>query len=407
MTRSFKILFIILGFLLFQSVYSATINENVYLSIDSKTGAYLIEKNADKKVYPASTTKIMTCILALENLKLDEPVTVTPEMINKVPTGSSTMKLVKNEVLTVEQLLYGLMLPSGNDAAIVLAYRISGSIDNFAKLMNEKAKELGCTSTNFTCPHGFHDDNHYTTARDMSKIFIYALNNDTFLKLIKTKYYTIPANGYVSYERKYTNTNLLLENSDYMICGKTGFTDEAGNVFVSYSEKDDYKIINILYDGKKGYYDGNFRFEDTKTINNYIFSNYSKKTLLDEDSLNIKYIDKNDNYEYFYWPSDELKLITKRNDLKTINYSIKNQSIENVEVKLNISSNGYILNNYNYTLQQKKYQSISNNYNVIQKIKIVSFGIIDFIFIITIFTSIYKIIKIKKKSRRRLKKKYY
>ena len=407
MTKSLKIIFLLLIFAFFPAVYSANLNENVYMSLDAKTGASFIEKDADKKVFPASTTKIMTCILTLENLKLDEKVTVTPEMINKVPIGSSTMKLVKNEVLTVEDLLYGLMLPSGNDAAIVLAYKISGSIEEFAKLMNEKAKNLGCTSTNFTCPHGFHDDNHYTTARDMSKIMMYAIKNDTFLKLIRTKYYTIKANGYVSYDRKYTNTNTLLENNDYVICGKTGYTDEAGNVFVSYSEKDDYKIINILYDGKKGYYDGDFRFEDTKVVNNYLFSNYSKKTILDDESIKIKYVDKNENFEYFYWNDEALKLITKKSDLKTVLYSILENTSEKIELYMNVLSKGYRLNNYNFTIEQKKYQSINNNYSLLKNIQVFAFSVIDILLLATIFTCIIKIIRIKKSKKRRLNKKYY
>ncbi|MDF2520269.1 MAG: DacC, partial [Clostridia bacterium] len=137
--------------------------------IDAETGRVLYEKNADVKRYPASTTKVMTGLLAAEYNKPDEKVTASQNVVN-IERGSSQIYVVPGEVLTMEQLLYALMLESANDAAIAIAENISGSIEEFAKLMNERAKSIGAVNTNFVNPNGLHNDNHYTTARDLALI---------------------------------------------------------------------------------------------------------------------------------------------------------------------------------------------------------------------------------------------
>lgn len=406
MTKKLKTVVILILLYLSSTVYSANITEKAYMSVDVKTGGVLIEKNADKKIYPASTTKILTCILALENLNLDDEITVTKEMLNEVPVGSSTMKLVAGEKLTVEQLLYGLMVPSGNDAAIVIAYSISGSLDNFASAMNEKAKSLGCTNSSFTCPHGFHDDNHYTTTRDMSKIMMYAITNEKFMDIIKTKNYSIPASNEVAYERKYTNTNTLLGKTDYIICGKTGYTEEAGNVFVSYSKKDDYEIINLLYDGAKGYFDGDYRFNDTITLNNYIFENYSQKKILDKNSIQFQVIDKNQNLEYFYSNTEDL-IATFNNSKKHISYSLNTFTDENVNATFCIKAKGYDLEDYIVNMSKTASKNLDYNYNLIYITKVIFYIFLDVISFIVFFICLANVLSLKKQGRRKkIKKKY-
>ena len=188
-------LFITLIFTIFSfvNVYGSTeptIYSNSAIAIDADNLSVLYGKNINTTVYPASITKIMTAILALENLNLNDSVIVSKNAI-KIPWDSSSIYLKEGEILTVKELLYGLLLNSGNDAANVLAEAVSGSIDEFIVLMNNKAKELGCSGTNFINAHGYSDDNHYTTALDIVKIFDYCIKNETFMEIISTKKYII------------------------------------------------------------------------------------------------------------------------------------------------------------------------------------------------------------------------
>ena len=154
--------------------------------IDSSTGKILYEKDSKKRKYPASTTKMMTAILAIEKCNLADIATVNETAISKkaVPDGYTNAKLVAGEKFTIEQLLNVLLIPSANDAANVLAEHISGSVEEFSKLMNEKAKEIGCLDTNFVNPSGIHNDNHYSTAYDLSLIAQYGMKNEIFRNIV-------------------------------------------------------------------------------------------------------------------------------------------------------------------------------------------------------------------------------
>jgi D-alanyl-D-alanine carboxypeptidase len=196
--KKFIISFIILILLLpFSYSYADSETDNLNITagaailIDSSTGKILYSKNENEKMYPASTTKIMTAILTLENCNLDDVVTVEYEAIASIPSGYSVAALQPGEQLTVEQLLQVMMVHSANDAANVLAYYISGSIESFATLMNTKAAELGLENTHFVNPSGAHDDNHYTTAYDLAKIMQYCMKNTVFRKLAGLKSCTI------------------------------------------------------------------------------------------------------------------------------------------------------------------------------------------------------------------------
>lgn len=195
----------------------------------------LYSKNAHKRVYPASLTKIMTALVVLENVQLDEKVKVSVE-IDKLPKGSSACNIRVGDELTVEQLLYGMLLPSGGDAALALASYVAGDSDSFCKMMNDKAFALGATNTNFVNPHGFFEKKHYTTAYDMYLIFNAAIKNPDFVRIIGTPQYIC---NYVAKSGKaaqltFTNTNLYVNGSRkspkeaIVIGGKTGYTSEAG-----------------------------------------------------------------------------------------------------------------------------------------------------------------------------------
>lgn len=156
------------------------------------TGKILYEKDAHKKMYPASTTKIMTAILALENRSLTDTANVSYNAIFTVPVGYSNANLQLDETLTYEQLLHVLLIPSANDAANVIAEDIAGSVESFSSMMNTKAREIGCENTNFVNANGVHNENHYSTAYDLALIGKYAMENETFRKIVSTVRYTLP-----------------------------------------------------------------------------------------------------------------------------------------------------------------------------------------------------------------------
>lgn len=213
-------------------------------ALDQKEVIY--SKNVHKTVYPASITKVMTALVVLENAKMDEEVKIT-NVIDKLPSGSSNSNIKVGDVLTVEQLLYAMLLPSGGDASLALAEHISGDIDEFCRLMNTRAHKLGATNTNFMNPHGFFEEKHYTTAYDIYLIFNEAIKHDEFLKIISTPRficnYTSAANK--AAQLTFTNTNQYINGYhrptlDVMIIGgKTGYTSEAGRCLVLLSRDED------------------------------------------------------------------------------------------------------------------------------------------------------------------------
>lgn len=244
-----------------ENLYTVTGKENQLpdilsqsaIVVDMKTGYTLVEKNVKDKLYPASITKIMTAILTLENVKMDETVTFSYDAVFSIEKGSSAALVDVDEQLTVEQCLYGLMLISGNDLANGLAEHVGGSMSNFANMMTNKAEELGCINTNFTNAHGLHDNNHYTTAYDMAIIAKYAYDNAkgiyshisgkelTFKTLCSTGYYECQPTNKQSSVRQWRNNNRLInpyETHFYEDCigGKTGYTNKAGGTLVTFAE---------------------------------------------------------------------------------------------------------------------------------------------------------------------------
>ena len=225
--------------------------------VDANHGEVLYEKKAYDKAYPASITKVMTALLVLEaieegRLPLNTPVTVSEEAARKDFSNESTANLKPGEVLPVEELLYCLLLPSANDAAKALAEAVDGDIGLFVERMNRRAGELGCLSTHFLNPHGLHNDDHYTTAYDVSLFMTAALEHDLFRDIIYTPSHTVPATN-TSGERFFYNTNGLISNLYYAgyvydkcIGGKTGTTDEAGRCLVAAAEDGDTLLISVI-----------------------------------------------------------------------------------------------------------------------------------------------------------------
>lgn len=208
----------------FPSTYSPTV-----LLMESRTGQVLFEKNGYTKAYPASTTKIMTAILVLENCSLTEKAKVSPNAINSVPSSYSNINLQADEELTVNQLLNVLMIGSANDAANVLAEHVAGSVESFCTMMNAKAVEIGCKNTHFVNPNGVHNKEHYSTAYDLALMGRYAMKNEEFRKLVTADNFTLPAtNKFPTNDRVVTMTNLLL---------KKDTSDKVDNYYYEYATR--------------------------------------------------------------------------------------------------------------------------------------------------------------------------
>ena len=250
-------------------VGTETVNEpNIFskyaIVMERTTGTILYEKDAYTKCAMASTTKILTAIIAIEKCELNDMVLISKKAAQ---TGGSTLGITANTEMTMESLLYGLLLRSGNDCAVAIAEYIGQNLDGFAKLMNKKAKEVGMEKSNFVTPHGLDNENHYTTAYDMAILTEYALQNEVFLKFVNTKEINIIINGL---ERNLNNTHELLGNVSGVYGVKTGFTGNAGRCLITAVKRDNLDIIIVILgaDTKK------IRSSDTQKLINYIYNNY-------------------------------------------------------------------------------------------------------------------------------------
>jgi D-alanyl-D-alanine carboxypeptidase (penicillin-binding protein 5/6) len=277
-----KLLFIILSFftvtlLSYSNSYAystdpPSITGESVVVMDANTGAVVYGKNENTPYPPASTTKLMTVLLTLENCDLNEVVTV-----GEIPPTIEGSKIYIDvgEQMTVEEMLYAVIMVSANDCAAALAEHISGSIEEFATLMNQRAKELGCKNTNFVNPHGLYDDNHRTTAYDLALIERELLKNEKYIEISKTKSTNLEPTNIFKEQRPLWNDNRLLHDSyscyyPDAIAGKTGYTDESRHSFVASACKDDAKfIVAILYDEKKAYYD------ETPGLFDWAFENFA------------------------------------------------------------------------------------------------------------------------------------
>lgn len=265
--------------------------------IEKETGKILYEKNINEKMYPASTTKILTAIIAIENCDLNEQAIASKEAVRSVKTGYSTAAIQIGEAFTVEELLKVLMVHSANEAGNILAEHIAGSVEEFAKLMNIKAREIGCENSNFVNPHGAHEDNHYTTAHDLALIGRYAMQNEMFRKIVSTMECSLPNTEYwteddsLKYgERKFYNTNdLMLSNSKYYypyVNGiKSGYTTPAKNCLVTGSNRYGFELIAVVLHAETTMNGESARNVDTINLLDYGYSNFNKEDIIAEYEL--------------------------------------------------------------------------------------------------------------------------
>lgn len=247
-----------------ESVTEPTINSRAAIVYDRISGSVLFGKNENEQRKMASTTKIMTAIIVLENANLDDIVTISSKAAG---TGGSRLGLHTNDTISIKHLLYGLLLCSGNDAAVALAQHVGNDLSGFANLMNKKCELLGLKSTNFVTPHGLDNDEHYTTAYELAIITNYALQNDTFRSIVGTKHYTVSINGI---SKNLSNTNELLGNLDGVYGVKTGFTNGANRCLVTSVKRDNMDLICIVLgaDTKKN------RTQDSIKLIEFAFNNF-------------------------------------------------------------------------------------------------------------------------------------
>jgi D-alanyl-D-alanine carboxypeptidase (penicillin-binding protein 5/6) len=262
-----------------------TLSPGVIL-MEESTGTILYEKNSDEAHYPASITKIMTTLLALENGNLSDMVTFSDDAINN--TEGSGIARDYGEQMTLEQCLYGVMLESANECAYAVAEHVGGTVENFVDMMNAKAKELGCTNTHFANPHGLQDENHYTTAHDMALIAQAAYQNETFRIIIGTKMYTIPPTNKHAEETVLRNHHDMLctyHNANrkylypYCVGGKTGYTATANSTLVTYAEKDGMTLICVVMNTQSPN-----QFIDTVNLFDYAFDNFQVLNVAENDT---------------------------------------------------------------------------------------------------------------------------
>ena len=364
------------------------INAESAILIDGDTGKILYEKSAYEKRAPASTTKIMTALLALEHCKTTDVATVTSEAITSVPSGYSTDLLKMGEELTIKDLLYALLLPSSNEAANVLAIHIAGSIDSFASMMNTKAMDLGCKNTHFVNPNGVHDDNHYSTAYDLSLIAKEAMKNDIFRQIVSTASYTLPnSNKYSRIDRTLITTNDLIKKQsnnyyEYAIGIKTGFTTPAKNCLVSSATKDGKTLIAVVLRSNTD----NNRYNDTKTLFNYGFDNFSKKDIVKSGST-IKTIDVKNATS----ATKNLNLVAETG----INTMVTNDKLnDTIEPQINLNEHlqapikkdsivgtaTYTVDNIKYTINLKAGNEVKKSYTLYLVIAIAIIALLLIIF---------------------------
>lgn len=255
--------------------------------VEQETGTVLYEKNADQTYYPASITKIMTALLALENCDLDETVTFSEDAVYKNEGDTSHISREVGEKMTLESALYGMMLESANECAWAIGEHVAGgSIDDFVGMMNAKAKTLGCTNTHFANPNGLPDADHYVTAHDMALIARAAYQIPKFQEICGTRAYTIPKDN--KKEEYYcNNTHGMISNHmgssnlyEYAVGGKTGYTDEAGNTLVTYAKKNGMTLLCVVLNSSNPAH-----YQDTEKLFEYCFSNFSVMKVKDHVSL--------------------------------------------------------------------------------------------------------------------------
>ena len=301
------------------------LNSRIAVAYDRKTGTVIWGKNENKRSAMASTTKIMSALLLIENADLSQEVVISQKAGG---TGGSRLGLKKGDKITLNDLLYGLMLKSGNDAAVAIAETVGGDLDNFAEMMNNKAHEIGLENTHFVTPHGLDNPEHYTTAYELAKLADYAMKNEIFAQVVNTKNYTVTINGY---PKNISNTNELLGNLEGVNGVKTGFTNNAGRCLVTCTNRNGFETITVVLgaDTKK------FRTQDSIKLIEYTYKNFKEIDITETITskfLEWKRINQNKIIIEKAKKNSRLELIF--NDIKNNCIPIKTTDLDKIEIEI-------------------------------------------------------------------------
>ncbi len=262
------------------------ISSETAILIEAETGTILYEKNMHQQMYPASITKILTCLIAVEEAELDDNVTFTQEVLDTIPVDSSRIWVNAGEYLTMDECLQAILIASANDVAAGVAEYISGSIEAFADLMNERAEELGCEDSHFANPHGYHDEDHYTSAYDMAQIARAFFSVDILCTYSSsTTLHLYPSEGR-DVETLESNKNQLLEGRtyeyEYLVGSKTGYTDMAGQTLVSCAQKDGMRLICVVMNAESPQ-----QYVDTIELFEFGFNNFTTVNISENDTTYV------------------------------------------------------------------------------------------------------------------------
>lgn len=328
--------------------YAVSSSAKAMCVLDKDTNRILYSKNEHKQLPMASTTKVVTLITVLENCDdLNQVITVND---NAVGVEGTSIYLRKGEQIAVLDLLYGLMLRSGNDSATALAYHVGGSVEGFAELMNKLAKKVGANNSHFVNPHGLDNQNHYTTAYDLALITSYALNNDTFKQIVSTKTHVIDATN-MSDKRYLTNKNKLLSSLDGCCGVKTGFTSKAGRCLVSATERDNHTSVCVVLNCGP-------MFEESAELLEQSFVDYCQVKLVDKNKqIYNEYITDNQSGRLYLFAEDDYYYPLKQGEEQKIKLkytvSLDNAKQGAVVGKIDIFLDNQLLNSVKlYTMNK-------------------------------------------------------
>ena len=393
--------------------------------LDYETGEVLYEKNGNQKIYPASTTKIWTAYLVIKNVEnLDDPIEIKEDPY----VDGSSMYLEKGEIFTVKELLQGLLIHSANDAAELLAKYVSGSVEDFAKLMNKEAKAIGAKNTHFNNPHGLPDKKHYTTAYDMALMAREAMSNELIREIVSTKSITFKESNTSTSRRFVTrifkNTNKFLTSNEKMMYKgeltdikydivdgiKTGYTDDAGKCLLASAVKDNMRVITAVYKDTD-----TDLYVDSRTLIDYAFDTYYTQTIVNKDDYAAnKRILFTKQKELLYKPEYNYKLVLEKGTKVSDEYSTET----NLDYNLPIKKGDKVgtLDIYNGKKLEKSVPLIAQNdlnsiFAFITENQTVKYSIrlllaLVTLFIIFVISRIFKKRRMKKKRLNKHKRKY-
>ena len=385
---------------------------NIYsesgIVMDMDSGAILYAKNIDDQHYPASITKVMTALVALENYQLDETVKFTWDDIGFLEYGDAHIGIKEGEEISMESALYGMLLASANEVSHGIGSHMEGGYETFLEKMNEKSKELGCKNSHWMNTNGLHDEEHYTSARDMALIGAAAFQYEKFREIVSTYQYKIPVTNITAEERFVHQNHKMIRDWDsryyeYCVGGKTGYTDQALTTLVTFATKEDVNLVAVTLRTHGG---GNNAYADTRAMLDYGFNNFSKVPVT-EAMIGNEYVSSCEEDAYIMVPAsiDESQLkcvltdpVEKGDKTGTVEFFYEKQSVGKVEVKITEKHYNEI---HGITTEKKEEKKSYKGVFLVLKIVLIIIGVIALLMGTLLGYVYYKRKKLEEKRRRR------